>query len=151
MIAELTVLRFQNVYGPGQSLTNPYTGVVSLFGRVALDGEAIDVYEDGGIIRDFVYIDDVVSALIAALPGGGSEHALDIGSGSPASLLEVATTVANLAGAPAPVVSGKFRPGDVRAAFADISAARAAFGYHPRVPLEEGLRRLLEWIREDAE
>lgn len=149
MNAELTVLRFQNVYGPGQSLTNPYTGVVSLFGRVALGGEPINVYEDGGIVRDFVYVDDVVAALVAALAGGGSEHALDIGSGAPACLLEVAATVARLADAPTPIVSGKFRPGDVRAAFADISGARAALGYQPQVTLEDGLGRLLHWIKEE--
>lgn len=147
MGSQLVVLRFQNVYGPGQSLTNPYTGVVSLFGRIALGGGAIDVYEDGEITRDFVFIDDVVDALVAAVNSDAHPaHALDIGSGTPVTLLEVARTVASIADAPEPLVSGRFRLGDVRAAFADVSAAQAVLGYSPQVDVRRGLELLLAWI-----
>ncbi|MHB8508788.1 MAG: NAD-dependent epimerase/dehydratase family protein [Candidatus Dormibacteria bacterium] len=145
----LSVLRLQNVYGPGQSLTNPYTGVVSLFGRLGVDGEAIDVYEDGEIVRDFVYIEDVTAALRAAVrnPPHGP-RTLDIGCGTPTTIHEVAATIARITAAPAPRVSGRFRDGDVRAASCDISAARADLGYAPEWPVERGLGALVEWIRQ---
>lgn len=146
---DLAVLRLQNVYGPGQSLTNPYTGIVSLFGRLARERQAIPVYEDGGIVRDFVFIDDVVDALARATAlGPGANPTVDIGSGRAGTLLELATEIAAQAGAPAPVVNGRYRLGDVRAAFADIEDARVALGYQPRVMWAEGVARLLAWIEE---
>ena len=143
----LTVLRLQNVYGVGQSLINPYTGVLSLFARLSLDGKACEIFEDGNIVRDFVYIDDVVEALRLAIDDPPEEcRALDIGSGEPTTILAVASTLADKAGAPSPVVSGAFRDGDVRAAFCSIDAARTSLGFEPHWPILAGLEALLEWV-----
>ncbi|MGD9530287.1 NAD-dependent epimerase/dehydratase family protein [Pseudonocardia sp.] len=146
----LCVLRLQNVYGPGQSLGNPYTGIVTLFAQLALRGEAADVYEDGQILRDFVYVDDVVAALAAAAGRrAGGRVTVDIGSGAPVTLLDLARRLAVLTGAPRPNVSGRYRAGDVRAAHADLGAAAEILGYSPTVDLETGLLRLLDWISEE--
>ena len=143
------VFRLQNVYGPGQSLTNPYTGIVSLFAQLAKAGEVIPVYEDGQIIRDFVYIDDVVAALLAGvLRSGPTTDPYDIGSGKATSIHGLAGIVAAIYGAPAPQVVGRFRNGDVRAASCDIAAATTALDWQPQVLVEEGVRRLCAWIDE---
>lgn len=143
----VSVLRFQNVYGPGQSLANPYTGIVALFSRLALAGGTIDVYEDGEIVRDFVYIDDVADAVVAALlRPPATVRALDIGSGAPTTVLRLATTIAGMTGAPTPQISGRFRDGDVRAASCLVEAAAEDIGYSPAWPLERGLGALLDWI-----
>jgi dTDP-L-rhamnose 4-epimerase len=143
----VSVLRFQNVYGPGQSLSNPYTGIVALFSRLALGGGVIDVYEDGDIARDFVYIDDIAQAVVSALRNPPAVvRTLDIGSGTPTTVLQLATTIAGMTGAPPPQISGRFRDGDVRAAHCSIEAATADIGYTPAWPLERGLAALLEWV-----
>jgi dTDP-L-rhamnose 4-epimerase len=148
MGARLSVLRLQNVYGPGQSLTNPYTGVLTVFAQQALAGRPIDVYEDGGILRDFVHVDDVVAAMRLALRREASGPLLqDIGSGRASSLLEVARLLSDLTGAPEPVVSGRYRLGDVRAAWADVTPAREQLGYVPATDLRTGLASLVDWVR----
>lgn len=140
-------LRLQNVYGPGQSLTNSYTGIVALFARLARAGVALEVYEDGQIVRDFVYIDDVVDALFAALDQpAASPRCVDIGSGSPTTIHELALKIAALCGAPEPVVVGKFRDGDVRAASCDIGPAISQLAWGPNWSLDDGLRALVDWI-----
>ena len=143
----LSVLRLQNVYGPGQSLTNSYTGIVALFARLSREKQALEVYEDGRIVRDFVFIDDVVEGLFAAIqtPAAPSRY-VDIGSGVPTTIHELAQLLATICGAPEPVVVGKFRDGDVRAARCDIEPATTALGWRPKWSLEEGTRALLEWI-----
>jgi dTDP-L-rhamnose 4-epimerase len=143
-----SILRLQNVYGPGQSLINPYSGVLTLFARLATSGQAIELYEDGGAVRDFVYIDDVIQSLVAtvgSVPAG--IRRLDIGSGMPTPLVEVAEFMAAREGAPSPVISGRFREGDVRAAWCDISAATTEINYSPAYDLQTGLARLLDWVR----
>ena len=145
----LSVLRLQNVYGPGQSLTNSYTGIIALFARLARAGQTLEVYEDGRIVRDFVYIDDVVAALFAALNQPATQQrCLDIGSGVPTTIHEVARTIADICNAPEPVVVAKFRDGDVRAARCEIKPAAEELDWHPTWTLEEGLRALLAWIGE---
>lgn len=144
----LTVLRLQNVYGAGQSLANPYTGVLTVFAQEALEGNALDVYEDGRILRDFVHVSDVVSAFRRALRRTASGSlVLDIGSGAPTTLHEVAALIADLAGAPEPIVSGRYRLGDVRAAWTDVSAARDALDWAPTTTLRSGVDDLIAWIR----
>jgi dTDP-L-rhamnose 4-epimerase len=139
--------RLQNVYGPGQSLTNPYTGIVPLFARIAKAGDSIPVYEDGAIVRDFVYIDDVASAILAGIDlEDSTTDPLDIGSGAGTSIEGLAALVADRYGAPAPHVTGQFRDGDVRSGVADIDAAQAVLAWRPVVPVERGLGLLCDWI-----
>jgi len=145
-----TILRFQNVYGPGQSLRNPYTGVLSIFAKQLLEGKILSIYEDGEIARDFVYVDDVVEALVKAGQrelGHGST--LDIGSGSAVSILEVARMIMRYLGLPEDryAITGQFRVGDIRHACADITRASELLEWTPQVDIEEGLRRLADWAR----
>jgi dTDP-L-rhamnose 4-epimerase len=146
----LSVFRLQNVYGPGQSPHNPYTGIITLFHRLASRGETLDVYEDGEINRDFVYIDDVVSALVAGIDHPADATApriLDVGNGVVTSIHDAARMIAAHHGAPEPVVSGKFRDGDVRSAWADISATRAALGWSPAWSFEDGSSAVSDWLK----
>lgn len=147
---EPIILRFQNVYGPGQSLRNPYTGVLSIFSGQILQGKDLEIYEDGKITRDFVYVEDVVEALMLALaaptrPAG----AINIGSGRATTILDAARELAAVLGAPGiPIaVSGQFRAGDVRHAVADIRMADSVLGWTPRTSLTDGLGRLADWVR----
>jgi dTDP-L-rhamnose 4-epimerase len=143
----LSVLRLQNVYGPGQSLTNSYTGIVALFSRLAREQQQLEVYEDGKIVRDFVYIDDVVDALFAAVQSPANEpRCLDIGSGNATTIYELAQLISQACRAPAPVVVPKFRDGDVRAAACDIEPAKDQLDWRPKWALVDGLQVLLEWI-----
>ena len=143
----LSVLRLQNVYGPGQSLTNPYTGIVSLFARMAREQCSLEVYEDGQILRDFVFIDDVADALTAAVQRPATApRCLDIGSGAATTIHTLARKVAALCDAPEPVVVAKFRDGDVRAASCDIEPAKTELRWRPNWMLDDGLPALLEWI-----
>jgi dTDP-L-rhamnose 4-epimerase len=143
----LSVLRLQNVYGPGQSLTNPYTGIVSLFARLARARRPIEVYEDGRMLRDFVFIDDIVNALAAAVERPAPRPRLvDIGSGDATTIHDLAGRLAAVCGAPEPKVVHTFRDGDVRAASCDIEPAAAELQWHPDWPLNRGLPALLDWI-----
>jgi dTDP-L-rhamnose 4-epimerase len=148
----LSVLRLQNVYGPGQSLTNSYTGIVTLFARLAREQRPLEVYEDGRIVRDFVFIDDVVDALFAAIKGPATEpRCLDIGSGIAITIHELARKIAAICDAPEPTVVPKFRDGDVRAASCTIEPAKDTLRWLPKWALENGLRALLAWIGEQSE
>lgn len=145
------ILRLQNVYGPGQSMNNPYTGVLSIFARQIQEGKTLGIYEDGDIVRDFVLVDDVVEAfrLMGTCPQM-PQQILDIGSGETASILDVARSMLRMFGRSEDnlTITGQFRPGDIRHAVADISAARTALNWKPQVTLEEGLQRLVDWSRE---
>lgn len=150
--AGLSILRLQNVFGPGQSLTNSYTGIVALFARLSRARQSLEVYEDGRILRDFVYIDDVVDALFAAVRQPSTDARwFDVGSGVSTTIHELAAMTARLCGAPDPRVVGKFRDGDVRAAKCDIRAAVDELGWRPEWALEDGLLALLDWIDNQAE
>jgi dTDP-L-rhamnose 4-epimerase len=144
------ILRLQNVYGPGQSLINPYTGIVSLFCRLAREGRSIPVYEDGAIVRDFVFIDDVAAAIDAALahadrlPWGAAPY--DIGGGEPATIADVANWISKRYKAPEPHVNGAFRYGDVRHAACTIDRSFAELGWKPAWSLERGLESLVNWV-----
>jgi dTDP-L-rhamnose 4-epimerase len=148
---DFTVLRLQNVYGPGQSLTNPYTGIVSLFSQLAEEKRSIPVYEDGHIVQDFVYIDDVVAAFAATLSGGRGVGPYDIGSGTPTPLLSLAATIAEYHGAPEPTVTGAFRDGDVRYAAATLDDGAARFGWAPQWQLKDGVAELQKWMASQTE
>ncbi|WP_422746638.1 NAD-dependent epimerase/dehydratase family protein [Mycobacterium sp. WMMD1722] len=145
--SNLSVLRLQNVYGPGQSLTNSYTGIVALFARLSRQRLPLEVYEDGRILRDFVFIEDVVDALFAAITHPATRiRCLDIGSGVPTTIGELAALAATLCGALEPTIVGKFRDGDVRAARCDVEPAIAELDWRPKWFLEDGLEALLDWI-----
>lgn len=136
-----TALRLQNVYGPGQSLINPYTGILPLFVQTAARGEVIDVYEDGQMTRDFVHITDVADAFAAALrrPLDGRSVVADVGCGVASSLGEVAALISAVSGGPRPTVSGRFRDGDVRHAWSDVDASELTLGWRPSVSWLDGI------------
>jgi dTDP-L-rhamnose 4-epimerase len=141
-------LRSQNVYGPGQSLSNPYTGILSIFSTRIKNGNEIVIFEDGEESRDFVFIDDVVRATVASVelkdPG---QHVVNIGAGVRTSVMTVARSLIQAYGADVPVrVSGNFRLGDIRDNFADISAARALLGFEPQVDFATGISRFAAWV-----
>lgn len=143
----LSVLRLQNVYGPGQSLSNPYTGIVSLFSQLARAGQSIPLYEDGEITRDFVFIDDVVSALVAVLRAEPVAHRThDVGSGRITTIRDLATAVADYHAAPAPAVTGKYRDGDVRHASSLLDEGLVSLGWSSQWDVTRGVAALQEWI-----
>ncbi len=148
---EVGILRLQNVYGPGQSLNNPYTGVLSIFCRQIQEGKTLNIFEDGEITRDFVLVDDVVNAF--AMMGTVADmpmDILDIGSGEAATILDVAGVLLNLLGEPTDklTITGQFRPGDIRYALADTARSRSQLGWAPQVSLREGLEKLSQWSQE---
>ncbi|MEM5312044.1 NAD(P)-dependent oxidoreductase [Paraburkholderia sp. JHI869] len=147
MKVPVSILRLQNVYGPGQSLTNSYTGIVALFSRLARAKKSIPLYEDGEVTRDFVSIRDVASAIVAALaaPPAASQY-FDVGSGVATSIHTLASLIAEYYGAPAPQVNGQFRDGDVRHAACDLSTTLAGLRWTPQVKLDAGLAQLQDWI-----
>jgi len=147
---DVAILRFQNVYGPGQSLTNPYTGVLSIFAAQILEGRTLNIFEDGEITRDFVYVDDVVEALILA--GCGSKPPagpVNIGSGEPATIRRCAEILLERLGSGVDRlrVTGDFRAGDIRHAVADIAKAEQSLGWRPKTPLAAGLDALAAWVK----
>jgi dTDP-L-rhamnose 4-epimerase len=145
----VSILRFQNVYGPGQSLSNPYTGVLSIFCAQALAGQTLNIFEDGHIVRDFVFIDDIVRALRAVAAAPPWSGPINVGSGHAATILDTARLILAALGAPPDRlrVSGDFRPGDIRHAVADISVARKRLGWSPQIPLRDGILALATSVR----
>lgn len=144
-----TILRFQNVYGPGQSLNNPYTGILSIFSTRIRRGLNLPMFEDGAESRDFVHVGDVVQALSLCLaePNATGGRTFNVGSGRPTSVLEVATLLNEaLAGASPIEITGQFRLGDIRHCYADLKALRTATGFQPAIGLEEGLRGFAAWV-----
>ncbi|MBI3300248.1 MAG: GDP-mannose 4,6-dehydratase [Elusimicrobia bacterium] len=148
------VFRLQNVYGAGQSLRNPYTGVLSVFCSLLLKNQPLAVFEDGGIIRDFVAADDVVAGILSGIAAGtAGGTVINLGSGRPVSILSAARLLCRIFGKDPErtiAVTGQFRLGDVRHATADIAKARALLGWTPRTSLQEGLEELARWSRTQA-
>ena len=148
---EVVALRLQNVYGPGQSVRNPYTGILSIFTVRFLDGENVSIFEDGQESRDFVHVEDVVEAFLCAGDAelGAPTLVLDVGSGRPTTVLEAAHMLARACGADAGrvAVTGDYRIGDIRHAFCDPGPLRDALGVTPRIPIEDGIAGLVAWVR----
>ncbi len=139
-------LRFFNVFGPGQPAASPYSGVLARFSAQALAGERPEIHGDGGQTRDFVFVTDVVDALVLGLEGAGGEpggHVFNVGTGRSASVREIWRLVADAAGAALTPTFGPVRAGDMRHAAADVRRAARLLGFRARVPLREGISRLL--------
>jgi dTDP-L-rhamnose 4-epimerase len=142
-------LRFFNVYGPRQALSNPYTGVLAIFASRLLNNNPPLIYEDGRQRRDFVNVADVAEACRLAMEQPNVDgEVFNVGSGQSYTVLEIADRVAKVLGKRhiQPEVTGKYRAGDIRHCFADISHARQRLGYAPQVTLEEGLAELASWL-----
>ncbi len=145
----VTALRFFNIYGTRQALSNPYTGVAAVFASRMLNGKQPLIFEDGEQQRDFVSIHDIVRANILAMDAPSSNgQVINIGSGRPVSIRRIAELLAGALGDKGldPVVTGKYRAGDIRHCYADISRARALLGYEPQVTHEEGFGELAHWL-----
>lgn len=142
-------LRFFNIYGPRQALSNPYTGVAAIFSSRLLNGQAPLIFEDGEQRRDFVSVHDIVRALLlAAQEDAAVGKAFNIGSGRAVTVREVGETLARVLGRDAePEVTGKYRVGDIRNCWADISLAREVLGYEPAVSFERGMEELVGWLQ----
>ena len=143
-----SALRYQNVYGPGQSLSNPYTGILSIFSTRIKNGNEISIFEDGLESRDFVYIDDVVDATHAALiRTQADDRVFGIGSGQRTAVIEVANKLRALYKSNVPItVTGAFRLGDIRHNYADLTRAREVLGFEPKVMFAEGIERFAAWV-----
>lgn len=142
-------LRFFNVYGTRQALSNPYTGVLAIFAARLLNGHSPLVFEDGQQRRDFVSVHDVAQACRLALESPGTAgQVFNVGGGRSYTVLDIASRMAKLLGKPhlEPEIIASYRAGDIRHCFADIGLARSVLGYQPRVALEEGLAELGTWL-----
>jgi len=145
-------LRYFNIYGTRQSLSNPYTGVMAIFSSRLLNRNKPMIFEDGLQTRDFVHVSDIVRANLLALQQEAADgRTYNVGTGRPTSVLAVAELLAEqLDFADPPEVVGKYRAGDIRHCYADISRIRKELGFEPRVTLEDGMRELLTWLRSQA-
>jgi dTDP-L-rhamnose 4-epimerase len=140
-------LRYQNVYGPGQSLKNPYTGILAIFSSQARLNEPIMIFEDGKESRDFVYVEDVADATFRALSAPDPAcTALNVGSGKRVTVLEVVRAITDYFGSSSDVsVNGAFREGDIRHCVADITRIKESLGFSPKWNFVSGVRRFLSW------
>lgn len=146
---ESVALRYQNVYGPGQSLKNPYTGILSIFSTLIRQGKEINIFEDGLESRDFVYIDDVVeSTFRAATMPSAAGHTINVGSGVATTVNEVVESLFTAFGASVPTtVTGNYRLGDIRHNVADTSLLRDVLEYEPQTDFRTGVARFVEWVQ----
>lgn len=148
---ESVILRFQNVYGEGQSLNNPYTGILSIFSTRIRRGLSLPIFEDGRESRDFIHVSDVAGALQLALEAEVSSGGIfNVGSGIPTSVMELATLlVEKFKGTVAPHVTSEFRVGDIRHCYADTRQIQQALGFVPQLTLDEGLSRFVAWVQSE--
>jgi dTDP-L-rhamnose 4-epimerase len=144
-------LRYFNIYGARQALSNPYTGAAAIFSSRLLNGKAPLIFEDGRQMRDFIHVSDIVAATLMALDRGGEGgEVFNVGTGRPISILELANMLRDELGQGAPPeVLNKFREGDIRHCYPDISRIRERLGFAPRVRLEEGVKELVRWVRDE--
>jgi dTDP-L-rhamnose 4-epimerase len=143
-------LRYFNVYGPRQALSNPYTGVAAIFSSRLLNGNPPLVFEDGLQSRDFVHVSDIVQANLLAMTKDRANYGVfNIGTGRPLTVLDVAHALSRALGVNVqPKIVTRFRDGDIRHCFADISKAREVLGYAPKVAFEDGIPDLVKWVRD---
>lgn len=147
---ELRVARYQNVYGPGQSLNNPYTGVLAIFSQQIAEGKTLDIYEDGNIARDFVYVDDVVAATMRVIETPDNPGPVNIGTGRASNLFDIVRAFEAAFGRTISYeVTGHFRYGDIRYAVADTTLA-LSLGIRNDTDLPAGIAELTEWVGASA-
>jgi len=141
-------LRFQNVYGPGQSLHNAYTGILAIFTTLLRTSKKINIFEDGKESRDFVFIDDVVRSIILALEHNKAPgKVFNIGTGIPLNVIDTANYLKEIIGGNSEItVSGNFRLGDIRHNVADLSLAESILGYRPDINVKVGIKRFVDWV-----
>ncbi len=146
---EPVIFRFQNVYGPGQSLKNPYTGVLSIFCSQIIAGEKLNIYEDGQIVRDFVFVNDVIDAVLMACTPYSLPGIYNVGGGEATTIKHVADILLEIMGSQvdAQYISGDFRVGDIRHAVADIEHITRSMGWKPSISLRHGLEQLAKDVR----
>jgi dTDP-L-rhamnose 4-epimerase len=141
-------LRFQNVYGAGQSLKNPYTGILSIFSTLILKDQKINIFEDGLESRDFIYVDDVCESIILSLENEKADNQIyNVGSGVQTSVLQVVDELSQAYSKKADYfISGNYRVGDIRHNFADISKIKNDLNFTPKIGLKEGINKLASWV-----
>lgn len=146
---EGVAFRYQNVFGPGQSLSNPYTGILSIFSNLMMQGKPINIFEDGTESRDFVFVDDVVDATVLGVEHpAAANQVFNVGTGVPVSVMTVAQTLKRLIGADVPItVTGNFRIGDIRHNYAAMDKIERLLGFRPAYDFERGIAKFVEWAR----
>ncbi len=141
--------RYQNVYGPGQSLINPYTGILSIFSTQLRQNKLVNIFEDGLESRDFVYIDDVVNATVLGVEYPNPiVEVLNVGSGVRTTVLDLATYLSKSFNSSSKInITGQYRVGDIRHNIADLEKIKSLLGFNPKTSIEEGLEKFCEWVR----
>lgn len=140
--------RYQNVYGPGQSLKNPYTGILSIFSTQIKNGNSINIFEDGKESRDFVYIDDVVAATILGIEKKEADNQVfNVGTGVATDVITVAESLSRNYNIEVPItISGNYRLGDIRHNFADLNKITSVLGFQPKFTFQQGLKNFTDWV-----
>ncbi|MDX4027731.1 NAD-dependent epimerase/dehydratase family protein [Aliarcobacter skirrowii] len=140
--------RYQNVYGAGQSLSNPYTGILSIFSTRIKNGNDINIFEDGKESRDFVYVDDVVEATILGIEKDEANYEVfNVGLGEAIDVNTVASTLTRAYDSNSKItISGNYRLGDIRDNYADLKKIKSKLGFEPKISFEEGIRRFTAWV-----
>lgn len=141
--------RYQNVYGVGQSLSNPYTGILAVFSNRIRANQSILIFEDGQESRDFVYIDDVVDATILGIESDNANNQVfNVGNGVATSVIDVAQSLIKNFEIEVPIeITGKFRKGDIRHNFADISKIKNLLGFEPKIDFNQGIKKYVDWVK----
>jgi len=141
--------RYQNVYGPGQSLKNPYTGILSIFSVIMLHNQPINIFEDGEESRDFVYIDDIVDATILGLEKKEADYQVfNVGSGKSTTVNRLAEILKSYYNSDSEIkITGNFRLGDIRHNYADISKINRLLGFVPKYDFEQGIKLFTDWVK----
>lgn len=144
----VVAFRFQNVYGPGQSLKNPYTGILSIFSTQIKNGNDINIFEDGKETRDFVYIDDVTDAIILSIDNDNANYnVFNVGSNEKLDVLTIANTLKEKYNSNVNIkVSGNYRLGDIKDNQADLTKIHDLLGYVPKVNFKEGISNFVDWV-----
>jgi dTDP-L-rhamnose 4-epimerase len=145
-------LRYQNVYGPGQSLTNPYTGILSIFSTLIKNGKEINVFEDGKESRDFIFIDDAVKATLLSIESKEANNEIfNVGTGVAVDVVTVVNELlANYKKKVNIKISGNYRLGDIRHNLADLTKITSSLGFKPRISFKEGIKKLTDWVNTQA-